>query len=241
MKTIKAFFKWSFIVIGSIVLIALVLGAFDDSSDESGARDMSEVEAAPPAVTEEDKKKDSIRTALAAKEKERRAKAKKELENKIATLKKNFVVQKDEFNDTEFYTHKNIGNNYPNFKTIYATLNNDGFIYLRSNYYADDWIGHERVSVKIGDKAKTNTESVPSYHKNNRTDNNSRNVWENVSYEQGQHIIEAVWRAKPSEKILVRFHGRKFYDDITLGPKSREALIQSYELSSAIKDLRLFE
>lgn len=235
MKSVKQFLKWTGIILISLIVIGMVGSLLEDEKQVNNDDNEAKAEL---TMKVDQMKQDSINQAEIDKNLKIKEAEKVTLEAKVSQLKKNFYVNKDEFNDIEFYTHKVFGENWQTYKTLTTGLNSNGYIYLRSNYHDDDWIFHENVTVKIGEGAGLYTEKVPSYHKNNRTDNNGDGVYENVTYEQGSHIIESIANADPSQKILVRFHGRQYYDDVTLGAKTKKAFEESYELSKAILELK---
>lgn len=150
------------------------------------------------------------------------------------------LVTHDEFKDVTFYKHKTVGKYYPNRKTIYAECNSEGYFYLRSNYHANDWIFHESVQVKIGDDVLTSG-VVPSYDENNRQDNDAGSVWENVTYgDLGKAIITRI-AAKPEARVVVRFQGRQYHDDVTLSAADKNAIKEVYDLARSIGEMRYYE
>ena len=96
-------------------------------------------------------------------------------------LKKKFIYEKDEFRDIGFYTHRNWGKYRPNRKTLTTGLNSHGYVYLVSRYYADDWLFHTKINVKIGDKVLSSP-TVETFDDNHVTDNEGGKIWERVTY-----------------------------------------------------------
>lgn len=161
-----------------------------------------------------------------------------ENKKRLAVLKKNFKYKEDEFNKTGWYTHKNqtVDNSW-NRKCLKAHVNSNGYIYLEDQYYSEDWIFHSRIEVKIGDNIYK-SEDVPTYSEDNKTENSSGSVWENVSYtgDKDNGIIKAI--AESVDKpVKVRFIGREYYSDFTLSNKDKQAIKDSYELSNLIKKI----
>ncbi|MEO8149580.1 MAG: hypothetical protein ABI723_18215 [Bacteroidia bacterium] len=71
---------------------------------------------------------------------------------RLNELKKSFVFEKDEFNNSGWYVHKfqTVDNSY-NRKCLKVHISSQGYIYLQDQYYADDWLFHVDVMVKIVD------------------------------------------------------------------------------------------
>jgi hypothetical protein len=150
------------------------------------------------------------------------------------------IVTHDEFKGITFYQHKAIGKYYPNRKTIYAECNSNGFYYLRSNYYSTDWIFHESVQVKIGDDVIT-SDVVPTFDDMNHQDNDASGVWENVTYgDLGQAIIARI-AAQPTKRILVRFQGRHYHEDVELSPRDKTAIKDIYDLARSLGEMRYYQ
>jgi hypothetical protein len=151
-------------------------------------------------------------------------------------LKKNFNYKKDEFKDVGFYIHKSqtVDNSY-NRKCLITHINSNGYIYLEDQYYADDWIFHTSIQVKIGDKIY-NSSVVETYSDHNKTQNSGGSVWENITYtdDQDEKIIKAI-ADNADKEIKVRFNGKQYYSDFTLSKKDKQAIKDGYELSELIK------
>lgn len=156
-----------------------------------------------------------------------------EREQKLASLKSKFIYTKDDFQDIGFYSHKRWGKNWLNRKGVTVGLNSSGFIYLKSNYYSGDWLFHESITVNI-DGQNYESEVVPRYAEENRTDISGGNIWEVITYKNSQSIIKAI--AENTDKVIkVRFNGDKFYDDITLSGGDKNATRECWELSQLLK------
>lgn len=146
-----------------------------------------------------------------------------------------FIESKDEFKNLTFYTHKRFGKYWPNRKTLTCGLNSDGYIWLNSNYFSENWLFHTMVTVLIGDE-KFSTQNVERYESNNRTQIGNGKIWEVITYENEGQILEKI--ANSNEKtIKVRFHGKEFYDDIVLSKKDIEAISDSWKFSIIIKSM----
>lgn len=159
-----------------------------------------------------------------------------ENKKRLGVLKKNFKFKQDEFNNVGWYTHKyQTVENIWNRKCLKTRVSSTGYIYFESHYYADDWLFHTRIEVKIGDKI-FKSEDVPTYSDDNRTENSGGSIWENVSYtgDNDNGIIKAIAESGDTP-VKVRFIGKYYYDDFTLSSKDKQAIKDSYELSQLIK------
>jgi hypothetical protein len=151
-------------------------------------------------------------------------------------LKKNFVYKKDEFNNIGWYIQKSqtVDASW-NRKCLKTHVNSDGYIYLEDQYYADDWIFHTSIQVKIGDSIY-NSEVIETFNANNKTENSGGSVWENINYTDGKDngIIKAI-ASNVGKEVKVRFNGKEYYSDFTLSTRDKQAIKESYELSELIK------
>ena len=152
---------------------------------------------------------------------------------KLESLKKKFTYKYDEFKEVGFYSHKRWGNYLPNRKTLTSGVNSQGYVWLKSNYYDDDWLFHESISVLI-DGAKFDSDIVPSYSDDNHTDNDGGDIWEVVNYKDS-YLIDNI-AANVDKTIKVRFNGSKYYDDIVLSNADKQAIKDCYQLGNLIKN-----
>jgi hypothetical protein len=155
---------------------------------------------------------------------------------KLSELKTKFNYEYDEFENKGWYFHKTqIVQNTFDKKVLKVYVNNVGYAYLMDQYYADDWLFHTRLEVKIGDNLYK-TEDIPTYDSNNSTEIGSGSIWENVSYTAGRDngIIKAIAQSGTTP-IKVRFTGDRGVYDMTLSDRDRQAIKDSYELSELIK------
>lgn len=161
-----------------------------------------------------------------------------ENKKRLGVLKKNFKFKQDEFNNVGWYTHKyqTVENTW-NRKCLITHVNSTGYIYLESQYYADDWLFQTRIEVKIGDKI-FKSEDVPTYSDDHKTENSGSSIWENISYtgDKDNGIIKAIAESGDIP-VKVRFIG-KYHYDFTLSSKDKQTIKDSYELSQLIKQVR---
>lgn len=154
----------------------------------------------------------------------------------IKRLKSKFLVEKDEFRNLEFYTHPTFGQYWPQRITLTAGVNSDGYAWLNSNYYSDDWIFHTYVSIKGPGNYQENLPEVPRYNKNNRTQVNN-GVYEVITYEDSRATL--MYLAQNYEgRILVRFNGQQYYKDVELSKSDKKALKETYDLAVALQTIK---
>jgi hypothetical protein len=171
--------------------------------------------------------------SIVAAEKHAREVAAKRGEKIFDSLKNKFVSQKDDFNDVIWYTHKRFGKYWPNRKTIYTEVRNDGYYNVISNYYADDWLFHTSIQVLVGDR-KFETETVETYKQDNRHDNHGGMIWENVRYNiENRNILNAI-ADNSNETVKIRFNGKQFYNDATMTAADKKAIKESLLFAQAL-------
>lgn len=156
---------------------------------------------------------------------------------KLAAMVAHFTLAKDDFQDKGWYTHRNFGKKAAGRKTLKAHVREDGFIYLESQWYGNDWIFHNHVKVRVGSLILSSPK-VETYTKNNKQESSGRYFWENVYYrETGDNgIIQAI-ADSASKPVKVRFEGRKFNRDIVLTDEEKRSLKESYELAEILKKI----
>lgn len=158
---------------------------------------------------------------------------------KLAGMVGNFTLAKDDFQDKGWYTHKNFGKKAAGRKTLKAHVREDGFIYLESQWYGNDWIFHNHIKVRVGSLILSSPK-VETSNKNNKQEGAGNHFWENVYYrETGDNgIIQAI-ADSTSKPVKVRFEGRKFNRDIILTDEEKRSLKESYQLSEILKKINL--
>ncbi len=209
-----------FLFIGLVLFIIIAIATSDDDETETLTQVQKDsVENVSDSLLIVKSKEDSLKTI--------------EAEKTYKQLKSKFIIKEDEFKDITFYTHKTFGKYWPHRKTLTAGANSTGYAYLRSNYFSNDWLFHTYVSIKAGE-AKFSTVPVPSFDNNNIRDNNTDGIYEVVTYENSEPQLEMIYRLN-KEKILVRFQGDQFHDDVVLSISDKRALKETWELAQALK------
>lgn len=216
MEKVKKFFATTTGKVVGIFIVLVIVGSIASSDDKkspsSGSPKSTVATAAPvdPAKLEADKAR-------------------------LAELKKKFNYKYDEFQEKGWYEAKTqtVANTFDK-KMLKVNVNNVGFAYLSDQYYAEDWLFHTRLEVKIGDTLYK-TDDVPTYDPHNQTNNSGGSIWEFIDYTAGKDngIIKAIAESGTAP-IRVRFTGGQGVDDITLAERDRQAIKDAYELSNLI-------
>jgi hypothetical protein len=160
-----------------------------------------------------------------------------EIKNDKIALKKvqtSFTYQPDEFNGSGWYSHKLWGRNMLNRNGLVAHVNKEGYIYLSSNYHAEDWLFHEKIQVKIDDRV-IDSEVVPTYDSNHITENSGGSVWEIINFTENRDngILDAI-AENPKADIKVRFVGRQYRKDFTLSKGDKLAIEECKRLADLL-------
>ncbi|MGR6086881.1 MAG: hypothetical protein ACU4F9_01780 [Arcticibacter sp.] len=156
----------------------------------------------------------------------------------VEKLKASFKYKYDDIREIGWYTH----NSQNGSKTWYRScllihVRNDGYMYMEDQYYADEWLFHESITVKIGDSLYF-SETVPTYDSSNKTQNDGGKIWENISYtDADNYILKAIAEAGDQE-VKIRFNGREYISDKILSSTDKKAIKEGYALSEALKKFK---
>lgn len=156
----------------------------------------------------------------------------------LEDAKKNFDFKEDEFTGGGWYKHKLWDVNKIYNKTLLtANVHKSGLAYLVSNYYGDDWLFHESITVKIDERVMT-SETVPSFDKSNMKENSGGSVWETIHFTDNRDsgILSAIG-ANPEKVIKVRLNGRQYNKDYTLSKNDKQAIADCTFLAQLIKSV----
>ena len=160
-----------------------------------------------------------------------------QLKKEFEKLKNKFTYKYDDFKGGGFYTHKTFGKYKPRRKTLTSGVNSEGYYWLRSNYYSNDWLFHHTIQVLIGEMKYT-SEKVESYENNNIHDNSGGKVYEQITFNDISILKQIAQNT--DQKIKIRFIGDKYHDDATLSSKDKQALKDCYELGEIIKKMNRY-
>jgi hypothetical protein len=215
------------IVMKQLLLIGLLLASCRVDKPKS------EYELRKEEIIREELALDSIRRVDREQEIQWKIKNSDSLKSVAKKLAAKFIKTTDEFKGIDFYRyHKH----WPNRKTVYAECSSEGYYYLRSNWYASDWLFHESISLLFEDGTILRSEEVSTLDKKNRQENEGGDVWENVTYNNSQDLVEMISRNK-DKKIIVRFNGRQYYDDIVLTASDKNKIASIYELAKVFESM----
>lgn len=195
--------------------------------------DEKEAEAIPLASTEQlieaiDPQEQARLDSISAEEKKQALK-------ELAVLKKKFIFEGDDFSNGGWYYHKRWGKNWPHRNTLMAHVNSYGYSYLISNYWADDWLFHTKVQIKIGDYIHKTAE-IPKFDKNNHTEVVSGGLYEVLYFTEDRDYGAMQLIARGTDKpIKVRLQGEQYYKDYTLSSADKKAIKECYELANLIQ------
>lgn len=157
---------------------------------------------------------------------------------RFATLRKQFTFRPDEIEGGGWYTARSqtVDNSW-NRTYLGIHVARDGRTYLSSHYYGENWIFHEYIIVRIGDKVLRSV-PIPSYDNSNVRHNSGGSVWEtlHMSGDQDAGILAALVRAPEETVILVRLGGDQFHRDFTLTKRDRAAIREGVEMGRLLND-----
>lgn len=149
------------------------------------------------------------------------------------------MFKPDEIEGGGWYGHVNqTTENSWNRNYLDAPVNATGRVYLRSNFYGDTWIFHEKLVVRVGE---TRLESgvIPGYSDQNHRTNSGGSVWETLHFTlvSDGGIMDAI-AAAPEATVRVRFQGDENYHDIVLSSRDKRAIAESVEFGNVLRRLR---
>jgi hypothetical protein len=224
MKTLLKLIGYCLLVLFALSLLAGIGSLF--SGDPSEA--VAESTESTPAMVDEGTPAINMEELKAELEKDKAA---------LAKVKKSFTFKEDEFNGSGWYHHKLWGRHFLNRNGLTTSVNKEGYIYLSSNYHADDWIFHDAIQVKVGDDVYT-SEIIPTYDDSHITDNSGGSVWEIIQFtnDRDNGILKAI-ADSPTKVVKVRFVGDQYLKDFTLSKGDKLAIAECKRLSDLIKSI----
>lgn len=150
----------------------------------------------------------------------------------LPKLKSSFYVNEDKINGGGWYHHR-FTNKYCTH--IEVPVSTNGYFYLKTHYYGDDWIFHNYITVKIGDVIYTST-NLEHFSDYNVRDNDFNGVYENLHLTKptiDMNIIKEIAN-NTAKNIQIRFKGDQKYYDLTLTERNKQMIKESYLLSRYI-------
>ena len=157
------------------------------------------------------------------------------VKDEIAELGKNFIQEKTAFDRYTQYIHKRQDSQRRwNKSFIQIYLNEQGDLYISSNYYGDQWLDHIGIRVYDGD-LQASTDTVPLTSPLNHHSDFLNTKWEKVSYTNGKdkNVIEFI--AQNADRNLKAVFLGKRYSYIVLEAYDKQAFVQALAMSKALK------
>lgn len=131
---------------------------------------------------------------------------------KIAKVEQKFDSEKTEFDRFTQYIHKrqNFDRRW-NKSFIQFHLDDQGNLYMSSNYYGEQWLQHTGIRVYDND-IQAKTDSIGLDDPNNHRSDFMDYVWEKVSYRNGKDngVIQFI-ADHPDRKLKAVFLGKRYF------------------------------
>jgi hypothetical protein len=118
-------------------------------------------------------------------------------------------------------------------------VSGDGVLDFRTVYVGDDWVFHEQVVARIGERV-VETSSVPTYDRDNYRDTmGGGSVFESVTFTVARNggLPRAIADSE-GEVVKLRFVGRQRTRDFTLAMAARDRIRDCVRLSDLIRPAR---
>lgn len=164
--------------------------------------------------------------------------ARVELRKEFESLKKKFIINHDDFQNTTWYTHKQWGKYWPNRCTIVVKVRGNGTYYVESNYWdSDDWCFHENVIVSAANQV-LRSPKVETYSEEHLSDNEPYNLWEVNQYLKGDNGIAEFIKSNADGPVKVRFEGKRNIKDVTLSSNDKKAIVESLRIAELLASLQ---
>lgn len=183
----------------------------------------------------EDKLK-NIKEIEIKKEKEKEKQQKEKDKKQIESLKTKFTVEEDKVKKIKWYWSKSRPEyaNDRSFVLPYIALweNGSASLIIEYHYTADKWIFWDNLTISIDGN---NTQKNFNYYDITR-DNEYGDIWEVYHNELHKNTkmshpdIQELQKIVDSTETIVRFNGRKYYDDITISSSDKKAIKETLEL-----------
>lgn len=148
----------------------------------------------------------------------------------IPELKLKFNFIEDKINNSGWYLHKKNRSKYQTHIEIPVSAN--GYFFLKSSYYGNDWIFHDCITVKVGEES-FNSSRLDAHSDFNMRDNKAGKVFETLNLTKpslDMAIIKEISENLDKE-ILIRFNGKETSFDLTLTDQDKKIIQESYLLS----------
>ncbi|MEM6802324.1 MAG: hypothetical protein AAF696_13025 [Bacteroidota bacterium] len=120
---------------------------------------------------------------------------------------------------------------------LLAQVDQEGNIYLQSQYSSERGLYHTKIEVQVGDQEFI-SDRIPALDPRSIRSRIAGRVVEEIHFQGGADngILEAIAK-NPTEEIQIRFTaGGSFYEDIILLPKYKDAIRDAWLLSTYIQN-----
>jgi hypothetical protein len=149
----------------------------------------------------------------------------------VALLMPKVVKEEDDMTGYTRYRHVT-SPKYVNQNGIFLTIASDkeGFVslFLKIQYFADDWLFIQKYIVKADEDV---FEIIPS---NVNTDNAAGMIWETTTITVNEDLYSKLLKLAQAKSAKVRFDGRQYYKDKAIKSTELQALSHMLELYSAM-------
>lgn len=185
------------------------------------------------------KYKDVIKTQIAAKQFTqkiyseilfRKQEEMDSLKIKIASLEKNFVKEKTEFDlDTQLIYKRQQFKSRWNKSFIQVHLDVKGNLYISSNYFGEKWLNHTGIRV-YDDTLQAKTKKVPLDNVLNHHSDFMDTKWEKVTYRNGDDngVIQ-----------FIADHAKRNLKSVFLGSRYYYIILEDYDKQAVARALAL--
>ena len=138
-------------------------------------------------------------------------------------------------------------------KRIEPVISSSGTIYLRSIFRNDDWIYHDQIVVRVGDREIESASIPPSDRRNSRRvtqqatsetrdarrTTQKRYISETIMFTNGSDTgILAAIAANPSQPVELRFVGRELSHTQPMSDDDRRRIAAGVELARLLREKR---
>ncbi len=155
------------------------------------------------------------------------------LAERIMVLGKRFKIDRDEFTKEAKYVPLTERSNLFLTPAFLITVTDEGRIMLFTRHRGNDWIFHDRFSVKVGDETFDSTKVSTARSSRKVMDNGI--VLELCSYPEADlKALEAIAKS-PESRVLLRLYGSEGIDTRELEKAEKHSLRDAVELSAVLK------
>ena len=204
-------------------LLSQAKSAVDSENDSEAIRVIDELLKRHPGSNEAKVAaalKSQVEAKIASAEQRRkREEDRKREETRLALERatRNMKKKTDEIEGITWVSHRNAPV-LAKYATLYFGSDSNGSarfypIRLRVQYYADDWLFVDSLTIKADDR------TYELRGLDFKRDNSSGSIWEWTDIPVTDHAM--ITQLLSAKRVIIRFHGNQYYSDLTL-PKSQQ-------------------